>query len=86
MALKSKRPSTGSSLGGIPPLVSPTSDRHRGGGGLTSQTPSKPSVVKVETIEARLERKAVVADTKAGASESLGAMTRETRHKLLYGD
>ncbi len=50
------------------------------------KAPKPPRAVAVETIEARLTRKATVADTKTFTSESLGQMTREKRHKLLYGD
>jgi hypothetical protein len=42
---------------------------------------------EVETIEARLARKAKIADAQtAAATPSLGQMTTEQRHKLLYGD
>lgn len=43
-------------------------------------------VVAEETIEDRLERKAAVADTHAVAGTSLGQMSREQRHKQLYGE
>ncbi len=39
-----------------------------------------------ETIEARLDRKAAIADGQTFATNSLGQMSREQRHKLLYGD
>jgi hypothetical protein len=46
----------------------------------------KPRTASVETIEARLDRKAAIADGKMFAAESLGQLSREQRHKLLYGD
>jgi hypothetical protein len=39
-----------------------------------------------ETIEARLDRKAAVADSQGLATKSLGRMSRAERHKLLYRD
>jgi len=39
----------------------------------------------VETIEARLTRKAAAADAKALDDTSLGKLTREARRKLLFG-
>jgi len=39
-----------------------------------------------ETIEARLDRKATIADGQTSVTRSLGQMNREQRHKLLYGD
>jgi len=42
--------------------------------------------VPVETIEARLDRKAVVADTQTYSTPSLGQLSIEQRHKLLYRD
>jgi hypothetical protein len=44
------------------------------------------AAVPVETIEARLDRKAVVADTQTCSTPSLGQMSVEQRHKLLYRD
>ena len=38
------------------------------------------------TIESRLVKKALVADTRTFMTKSLGQLTREKRHKLLYGD
>jgi hypothetical protein len=57
--------------------------------GASGSGPGKKTLrtaASVETIEARLERKATLADTKTFATTSLGQMTREKRHKLLYGD
>lgn len=42
-------------------------------------------VAVLETTEARLERKAAVADRKIFTTRSLGQMSRSERHKLLYG-
>jgi len=39
-----------------------------------------------ETIEARLDRKASIADDRTFATKSLGQRSREQRHKLLYGN
>ncbi len=77
MALKSKRPSVGAKRRGKktthPFLAVKTS-------------PEQQQDLAVETIEARLARKAADADTTTFATPSLGQMTREKRHKLLYGD
>ncbi len=54
--------------------------------GATKKVSTRRRERAVETIEARLERKAAVADTQTAATGSLGQMTREKRHKLLYGD
>ena len=43
-------------------------------------------LAQVETIESRLERKAVAADVRTAGTQSLGQISREQRHKLLYGD
>lgn len=43
-------------------------------------------VVAEETIEDRLQRKAVFADRHSVTGKSLGQMSREQRHKLLYGE
>ncbi len=39
-----------------------------------------------ETIEAHLDRKAAIADGQTFATKSLGQISREQRHKLLYRD
>ncbi len=39
-----------------------------------------------ETIEARLSRKAAVADNAFFPAQSMGQMSREQRHNLLYRD
>jgi hypothetical protein len=44
------------------------------------------SAAPAETIEARLDRKATIADGRTFSTKSLGQMSREQRHKLLYGD
>jgi len=41
---------------------------------------------QAETIEARLDRKAAVADTQTYTTPSLGQLSPEQRHKLLYRD
>jgi len=87
MALKSKRPSAGASRDGKKTTLSFSGKMHYAGIVLATKKSSKQHrAVAVETIEARLARKAVVADTRTFATESLGQMTREKRHKLLYGD
>lgn len=87
MTLKSKRPLTGASRGGKKTTLSFSGKVHHAGVVPATKKPSKQRrVVAVETIEARLVRKAAVADTKTFATESLGQMAREKRHKLLYGD
>ena len=45
----------------------------------------RPVPACAETIEERLEGKAADADLNALATTSLGQMSREERHKLLYG-
>jgi hypothetical protein len=54
--------------------------------GVIGKVAKRPGAVAVETIEARLERKAAIADGQTAPTESLGRMTREKRHKLLYAD
>ncbi len=46
---------------------------------------SRPAAVPA-TIENRLEAKAEVGDTKVYSGPSLDEMSREQRHKLLYGN
>jgi hypothetical protein len=75
MALKSKRPSAGATQGHEQISLS-----------RASRMPYSGGAEAIETIEARLERKATVADTRTFAPESLGQTTREKRHKLFYGD
>jgi hypothetical protein len=86
MALKSKRPATGASRGGKKTTLSFTGKMQHADVLTTKRTLKRSRAVAVETIEARLVRKATVADTKTFATKSLGQMTREKRHKLLYGD
>ena len=87
MTLKSKQPPAAPSRDGTYASRSSVSDRHSAGFVLaTKKLLRQRRVSSVETIEARLVRKAKIADTKAFANESLGQMTREKRHKLLYGD
>ena len=82
MALKSKRPSLVGSRGSKKRTFS-FSGKMRCAGVLVAT--KRRRATSVETIEARLERKAEVADTKTFVTKSLGQMTREQRHKLLYG-
>jgi hypothetical protein len=86
MALKSKRPSAEAKRGGTKTTPSIIGKMHYAGAVATKKSPKRLRAEAVETIEARLDRKATVADNTAFASESLGQMTREKRHKLLYGD
>lgn len=87
MALKSKRPSAGASGDGKKIAPSLSGKMHYAGVVPTTKKSSKQRrTVAVETIEARLARKAAIADARKFATESLGQMTREKRHKLLYGD
>jgi uncharacterized protein YaiL (DUF2058 family) len=86
MALKSKRPAAGATRGGKKTTLSFTGKMQYAGVLTTKKSPKRRRAIAVETIEARLKRKATVADTKAFATQSLGQMTREKRHKLLYGD
>ena len=86
MALKSKRPAAGASQGAKKKTLSFTGKMHYAGVLTAKKSSKRRRAVAVETIEARLERKATVADTKTFATKSLGQMTREKRHKLLYGD
>ena len=86
MALKSKRPAAGASRGGKKTTLSFTGKMHSAGVTAAKKYSKRRRTVAIETIEARLERKATVADTKTFVTESLGQMTREKRHKLLYGD
>jgi hypothetical protein len=87
MALKSKRPTAaGASRGGLK-FTHSHAGKVLNQGHYLMKTPGRGRrTAPAETIEARLERKAAVADTKAFATKSLGQMTREQRHKLLYGD
>jgi hypothetical protein len=84
MVLKSRRPSAGASRGSK--IASFMGKVHYAGVPVTKKSPKRRRAIVVETIEARLERKANIADTKTFATDSLGQMTREKRHKLLYGD
>jgi hypothetical protein len=86
MALKSKRPAAGASRGGKKTTLSLMGKMHYSGALTTKKSSKRSRAVAVETIEARLERKATVADSKTFTTDSLGQMTREKRHKLLYGD
>jgi hypothetical protein len=86
MSLKSKRPSGGPSQNGNTGTQSFTGKVHAAGVQATAHVSKPRGAVSVETIEARLNRKAEVADTKTFATKSLGQLTREQRHKLLYGD
>ena len=86
MALKSKRPSADAKRGGKKATPSFTCKMHPADGLATKTLSKRRRVAPVETIEARLDRKANVADTKTFATASLGQITREQRHKLLYGD
>ncbi len=73
--------------GGKKTTLSLTEKTTRHAGVPTKKKSSKPPrAATVETIEARLKRKATAADTQSFATDSLGQMTREMRHKLLYGD
>ena len=89
MALK-RRPPTGATKGGK--MASGAghtiiSERAVSSGTFTVTHDSSPAQVSpLETIEARLERKASEADGKVFATKSLGQMSREERHRLLYGD
>lgn len=85
MALKNKRSSGGPSQGGNKVAPSFIGQPPQAGVLATQKLSKRRSAGAVETIEARLERKATVADTKTLVTESLGQMTREKRHKLLYG-
>lgn len=86
MALKSKRSAADTSRGGKKKTPSFTGKMRNAGGMATETTQKQHHAVAVETTEARLERKATVADVETFATESLGQMTREKRHRLLYGD
>jgi len=86
MALKSRRPSAEANRGGTKTTPSIIGKIHYAGVVATKKSPKRPRAEAVETIEARLDRKAAVADKTVFDSESLGQMTREKRHKLLYGD
>jgi uncharacterized protein YaiL (DUF2058 family) len=86
MALKSKLPLAGASRGGKTTTLSLSGEMQPAGVLAAKKSPKRRRTVAVETIEARLAGKAEVADTKAFATMSLGQMTREKRHKLLYGD
>jgi len=86
MALKSKRSAAGANLGGKNAALAPTGKLHPAGVLATKTLSERPLIAKVETIEARLERKATLADKETFTTKGLGQMTREQRHKLLYGD
>ncbi len=86
MALKSKPPSAGVSLGGEKTTVSRVINTDAAVDPGTKTPLTRRKLVPVETIEARLEREAAVADTTTFATKSLGQMSLEQRHKLLYGD
>jgi len=86
MALKISQPPAGAGKAGNQNTVSLAPSILSTGVMATKKFVKPGRTVDVETIEARLERKATVADTKKFDSTSLGQMTREKRHKLLYGD
>jgi hypothetical protein len=86
MALKSKRPSSGAGPGGKTTTVSRTGKMRHASVTVTGDSSQRDRPVAVETIEARLERKATAADTTTFVTDSLGQMTRDRRHRLLYGD
>ena len=86
MALKGKRPAAGASRGGKKATLSLPGKTPYAAVRTTKKSSKRNAAVAVETIEARLERKATEADTKTFAIKSLGQLTREKRHKLLYGD
>lgn len=86
MALKSKRPAADVSRGGKKTTISLAGKMLYAGVPTTKKSSKPRREGAVETIEARLQRKATEADTKTFATKSLGQMTREKRHKLLYGD
>jgi hypothetical protein len=85
MAFKSRRPSAGAGRDGKKTTISVISKTHDAGVLATKTLAKRRRAASVESIESRLERKAVVADSKTFATKSLGQMTREQRHKLLYG-
>jgi hypothetical protein len=63
------------------------SPRESGTGALAEKAARERRVkAPTETIEARLTRKAAVADGKSFPAKSLGQISRERRHKLLYGE
>jgi len=86
MALKSKPPAAGASPGATKKTISVTGKMHESGVLTAKKSLKRHRAVAAETIEVRLERKATAADTRTFPPESLGQMTREKRHKLLYGD
>ena len=85
---KSERPTTAAANRG----GSKSGHASPAGGVLLAGAPRAKAVANrepatsAETIEARLDRKAAIADGQRPATKSLGQMSREQRHKLLYGD
>jgi len=76
---------------GKPPSIAANSRQGKQPGGGGGEPAVRKAAVRkrpaeaVETIEARLDRKAAIADGKMFATESLGQLSREQRHKLLFG-
>ena len=63
----------------------PSGSRTKGATNEAASGDDRPGAVQVETIEARLESEAAASDEKTFAGRSLGQMTRQERHKLLFG-
>ena len=63
----------------------PSGSRTKGATNEAASGDDRPGAVQVETNEARLESKAAASDEKTFAGRSLGQMTRQERHKLLFG-
>jgi len=82
MALKSKPPASDAHHGGKPIQHDVASN----GAPDTKAAARRRQAEETETIEARLDRKAASADGRVFATTSPGQMTREQRHKLLYGE
>jgi ribose 1,5-bisphosphokinase PhnN len=86
MALKSKKSPAGAKRSGKKAALSSAGKITHAGVLATRKLIKGRRTATDETIEARLARKATVADKKTFVTMSLGQMTREKRHKLLYGD
>jgi hypothetical protein len=86
MAIKSKQPPARPSDLGETVAPSPMEKALEARARASKTLAQGHAPAEVETIEARLERKAAVADTQTLSGNSLGQMTREQRHRLLYGD
>ena len=81
MVVRQKRPDSLERSDGTMPGIAKRAGTSTGTG-LRRQAKVPP----VEDIEGRLERKGADADGRPFATTSLGQMSREERHRLLYGD